>query len=76
MVPLLSGPFPPEILATENPMRFMTEKVKTKHPNFRVLEGTCTIYRALGCAENNVICVPTVSSSKTIPLSATLGSPC
>ncbi|CAM9111833.1 unnamed protein product, partial [Laminaria digitata] len=39
VVPLLSGPVPPAILNTENPLRFMTEKIKIKHPNFRVLEG-------------------------------------
>ena len=39
MVPLLSGPVPPAILNTENPLRFMAEKIKIKHPNFRVLEG-------------------------------------
>lgn len=39
MVPLLSGPVPEEVLTAENPMQFMTEKVKAKHPSFRVLEG-------------------------------------
>lgn len=39
MVPLLSGPVPAEVLKAENPMQFMTEKVKAKHPSFRVLEG-------------------------------------
>lgn len=40
MVPLLSGPVPPEVLKAENPMQFMTEKVRAKHPSFRALEGT------------------------------------
>ena len=39
MVPLFSGPVPLEILKSENPIKFMTEKVKAKHPNFRALEG-------------------------------------
>lgn len=44
-MPLLSGPVPVEILEAENPLKMMTEKVKAKHPGFRVLEGIAV----LGC---------------------------
>eukprot|EP00903_Cladosiphon_okamuranus_P014233 g13222.t1 len=43
MVPLLSGPVPPEVLKAESPIQFMTEKVKAKHPSFRVLEGSSVV---------------------------------
>lgn len=39
MVPLLSGPLPLEVLNAEKPMKFMLEKAKNRHPNFRILEG-------------------------------------
>lgn len=39
MVPLLAGPVPIEVMKAENPMKLMMEKIKAKHPSFRVLEG-------------------------------------
>ncbi len=44
MVPLLSGPVPVEVVKAVNPMKFMTEKVKERHPNFRALEGNGFVF--------------------------------
>lgn len=43
MVPLLSGPIPADIFSAEQPMRYMMDKARTKHPNYRVLEGASSV---------------------------------
>eukprot|EP00752_Nemacystus_decipiens_P005082 g4612.t2 len=55
MVPLLSGPVPAEILKAEDPMQFMTEKVKAKHPSFRVLEGSSAVVQICNALLQNVL---------------------
>lgn len=43
MVPLLSGPVPVDILSAKQPMRYMMDKAKSKHPSYRVLEGASVV---------------------------------
>ncbi|CAM9483080.1 unnamed protein product [Ectocarpus sp. 4 AP-2014] len=55
IVPLLSGPVPVEILKAENPLKMMTEKVKAKHPGFRVLEGSSVVVQICNALLENVL---------------------
>lgn len=49
VVPLLSGPVPIEIFSADEPIKYMVDKAKARHPSYRVLEGEC-LTQALGFA--------------------------